>query len=1225
MERLKYKKGIYNNNSIEWFDDLSKTWILDDSIYYIGSYIYDINNVKQGESEHWAGDVNDPKNNEKEKEKARIVAEKDDYKKLYEVFSRRDNDFKPSITITECLQKQFLLTGDKIFHLFRKEGKNCCETIISLDSDLPLSTEEYNYQHEQISDIHSLLSEKGRKNISDIESSLAFHYKLIKEANDSHIYFFPSVLDLASTFLFNVSTVISPSELMASDLNSVQVGLQISTSSLMSDTVRYLHKLAQNEAIKSAKVAIMSRNMSHNLGSHVMSYLKHHLSSVKDMLNDGVLSNFFNNEQELIDLIRESKWKNREENVKKDTNGKQDVLDSIDKSALPFLVGLGQFISYLQERQDFIATIATDYVPYYSSVNFKDFVYDELNIDKRYNRHPDRKNQKPDNILLGNIARSEGLGRLTCPTDGEKASLSDIVLKFRTTFTGDPVVRIDAKKNMDEVDPLDWYENDAAVERAKEELKEMRDYDFSLPGGIVGRQALFSIIENVIRNAAKHGNWRTKGKLELTIDIFSRQDVLNENPDKWLCDRLRDDRPDDESLSLKEVLKRYYCVDNLKSNNDLFFVTLTDNLCISTKSLHSLRKALIEKYVDDETSRMINANKGIKEMRISAAWLRSIDDKADNYVCNMENYDKGDKSWLKEGEQWNKVPPVLYVRMSKDVDNEKHLQYIFGIVRPQKIAFISPTFANISDEVNSILSKKAWKVFTPKDYVEYINKSFDFIVYDDSLKEVNEEYYDRIRRYSPHHFIKLSDLVANLSENNQDSDRYEQAKSIFDQIKGWINGEKVITDAHKKLDAALLLLYKLLSQWDNNEMIYIHDETAQMEYNKYQPDENTDEGERKTDNVTFKISESHAKYRYVTHLEEKEQFRRYVIDKKSEVFGSENEEEEDKREFVFSEGITGNNSTDRLVRNEKLTETWFFKHLYAMKQKVAIFDERMFSKAFGLEETDFTSYKIEGWDNSNEKVNDNKKRLKEKYPEYKDIIDRANSPQNINIILNKYRMEVDKNLDKGLMSARNHIGATFAYKNIYVFSILRSIENPHIFNLYGYNPNNFPESNFADCVKLASISWVEERDDDPKLIITPYTGVDVSLLKNFNFISIHQGLLDKLYGVFGIKENSQAKEILTRDFYAYFTGDDNKTQNSEEKTEKSEKCNIISMDTILYKDENGVIHFYLPGMIIHSGRSKPSEYDMPQQLPFIPFSAIEHAVLDCKYSLVELLKSARYE
>ena len=150
-----------------------------------------------------------------------------------------------------------------------------------------------------------------------------------------------------------------------------------------------LQENARREAIKSAKAAIMSRNMSHNIGSHVMSYLKQHLGSVKDIVADGILSDLINGENELA-----KKLENTTENT-----------------TLPFLMGLGHFISYIQERQDFIATIATDYIPYFGNVNFKDTIYDELNPDKRAERHTERTNGKTDNILLGNIARSEGLGR----------------------------------------------------------------------------------------------------------------------------------------------------------------------------------------------------------------------------------------------------------------------------------------------------------------------------------------------------------------------------------------------------------------------------------------------------------------------------------------------------------------------------------------------------------------------------------------------------------------------------------------------------------------------------------------------------------------------------------------------------------------------------------------------------------------------------------------------
>ena len=46
---------------------------------------------------------------------------------------------------------------------------------------------------------------------------------------------------------------------------------------------------------------------------------------------------------------------------------------------------------------------------------------------------------------------------------------------------------------------------------------------------------------------------------------------------------------------------------------------------------------------------------------------------------------------------------------------------------------------------------------------------------------------------------------------------------------------------------------------------------------------------------------------------------------------------------TFIEGITGNNSTDRLIRQTNWTEEWKYKHLAAGLLRVAIFDERIFS------------------------------------------------------------------------------------------------------------------------------------------------------------------------------------------------------------------------------------------------------------------------------------------
>lgn len=1030
---------------------------------------------------------------------------------------------------------------------------------------------------------------------------------------------------------FNIT---NPSGLNHNDfINSIKALFQDINKALVNFAFNYtfnigllLQKRSKEEAIKSAKAAIMSRNMSHNLGSHVMAYLKHHLSSVKDMLNDQILSQLFVDEKDLQSLfndpeafskkllkrIKNCHAKKEDSKVDGDKRGEVqtdsilsqtvsknevDVKPSVSSSegdlishvALPFLVGLGQFISYLQERQDYIATVATDYVPYYSTVNFKDFIYDELNNDKRYARHPDRQNLKPDNILLGNIARSEGLGRSTSTTSSneDNSSLHDIVLKFRTTFNGDPVEKIE----MPPVNPADYYK-DVEVGTAKRELEEMRKYDVSLPGGIVGRQAVFSIIENVVRNAAKHGNWRDVGKLELTIDIFSKDDVIDNVEDEKL-EILRkrffdNDAAGEHSLSLKEVLKKYYCHENTE-DNDYFFITLTDNLPFPTlgadaengivpSALCSLRKALIEDYVDDN-NQIKNSNKGMKEIRISSAWLRSIEDNSNLFVYNEDDCMLEDGLW---GEPKTHTPPVVFVRLSKREKEQCHLQFIICLVRPQRVAVISNgCFSELSKGTNMLLHNKFWKSFSPREFIDYDNKSFDIVVYDDfPEKKLEESISSKREKGQPCEEEKTS-LAKMASEREsirlKASSRFIRLSELeideraaFDQLRNDIHNDTLSEDDITKAE---IMLYRHLSGWDGKEMILIDDGRAANHFNEQCKD--TSKSQNLSDKIAFGNECLNAKYRYLTHLEDREKFMEHIIlDKEDYV-----------KQFVFSEGITGNNSTDRLVRNEELTEIWFYKHLRAMKQKVAIFDERIFSKAFGLEESDFSK---DFFDDP-------------KFSKYKNESDERKRQ-----IMKKFGVD-SRITDTLTIDTKNHIGITYDFKRVRVFSIIRSNEKKDSFSLYGCRLKKDNLDGFSECIKYATLSW---NDAKMELIVTPNAdkslGISNEDYSGFDAVSIHQGLLDKLYELFNIKYNSTARERLTRDFYRAFVGD---------------KQIISFPDSI----NEGLTHYFLPGMTIHSGRSKPSEYDMPQHLPFIPFSAIEHAVMDCKFSLIELLDSARYE
>ena len=877
----------------------------------------------------------------------------------------------------------------------------------------------------------------------------------------------------------------------------------------------HLQERARKESLKSAKSAIMSRNMSHNLGSHVMAYVKQHLNSVNGMIRDNVLSSIFQNQEEFELFFKYmSEHHARFQEFKKS-----------DELALPFFVGLGQFISYLQERQDFIATIATDYIPYYSTVNFKDFVYDELNPDKRYERHKDRKDMRPDNILLGNIARSEGLGRKITPSIGGQEHISDIVLKFRE-FNGDS--------------PKDNTE-------AEKSLRSMRGYNVSLPGGVVGRQAIFSIVENVIRNAAKHGNWRDVGKLALTFDIYTT------NNQEDLERMSSNDNFDASSLSLREVVNKFYRPAD--DADDLYIVTLTDNLAFDNVGLIKLRQALAEDFVDD-FGEMKNSNKGIKEMRISAAWLRSISDEAD---CTFR-YPRTNKeqAWLDEkgwGVRKNKSAPVLYARISVERNSGiciPHLQYIFCLPIPRKVAIVSDSFSMLTEENRRLLVKQNWRAYTTDEFKRVKNKSFEFILLDDISGQ-----YTKLRPITSSRLLSISEVPG--------------ISGIVKQVaSGIINTEDVLRN-----------LYKFTSDYSEGEKISILDKTT---YGNCYKDKTAIQrvipelgSYYQKGNVLISDGVKVEPYVYRTHHESLSEFVSYMNN--SAFIGN-----------LYVEGISGSNSTDRLVRNESLDEEWFYKHLHAMKSKVAVFDERIFSKIYGKEESDFSSipsiseYNLESM----------REEYAQLYPEMELDILYMTSEELMDFILEKLRGHYDKEE----VITDSHLGLAYEQKGISVYTLMRSKDDNSAFNLVGLlrGQTDTDQSFKCVCGTVAELRWIDNR------LTVSFRNMNIA--KCYDHFSIHQGLLDKLYEAFGIRNNPFLKEQLTLDFYRVFA--------------KNNGTDAILID----ETDNS---WFLPKMCIHSGRSKPGYVDMPQKLPFIQYAAIEHAVMDCKYSLVELLDFARYE
>ena len=293
------------------------------------------------------------------------------------------------------------------------------------------------------------------------------------------------------------------------------IGLQITYNSMFQIAYE-LSETARLESIKSAIAAIMSRNMSHNLGSHFISNTKNYFSALIDQGGDSVAN----------------------------------------------YRGVKHALQYIQERMDFIATVTSSDIYPFGAVNAKAQFFDELTPDDFGKRHDERSY----NFLLDYLVLSEKISKRSWLGDGSVLSAGDYCMHLQ-------IGHWDGEGN-----PTYWNpESNSDEENVKRD--EILRLNFAIPGGILGRHALLSIVENIIRNSAKHGQGKFKDD-KFVIRMLYRYDqhrlVIFDNK---------------EDKHIKNT------VEGLKSR---------------LKNIHLLKNGQLD-----------HDNKGLKEMLVSAIWLQN--------------------------------------------------------------------------------------------------------------------------------------------------------------------------------------------------------------------------------------------------------------------------------------------------------------------------------------------------------------------------------------------------------------------------------------------------------------------------------------------------------------------------------------------------------------------------------------------------------------------------
>lgn len=328
------------------------------------------------------------------------------------------------------------------------------------------------------------------------------------------------------------------------------------------------------QGISAAVAAIMSRNMSHNIGSHVLSYIVNEYAlhdkgdlakQLRKVIEDDIVGSIVN---QVLD------WKNESHSNEKIKTSIPNLMKR-KRGIDDFIQNNRYLLKYLKDRMDFIATVLT-YVPSCTTMDFaRDFIGRET-VENESQKSPESINfdaklrtrmthGKPENsffgdmnLLLNYICFSEKIG-------GHNITREKIHIS------------------------LDPYRFPIPV---------------AIPGGAIGKQAFYTIVENIVRNCAKHGARFLVGEDCLKFGI--------QLPDVEMIDTTADSAD---------------CQNYEYDRNDLLRVSITDNVGNATSDsddVRRLREALEEEIVDGKGN-LVRENLGLKEMKVAAAFLRGVD------------------------------------------------------------------------------------------------------------------------------------------------------------------------------------------------------------------------------------------------------------------------------------------------------------------------------------------------------------------------------------------------------------------------------------------------------------------------------------------------------------------------------------------------------------------------------------------------------------------------
>lgn len=611
----------------------------------------------------------------------------------------------------------------------------------------------------------------------------------------------------------------------------------------------------KNASQKSAIAAIMSRQMSHNLGSHVIPGTRYEIKK-----------NF----------------------LKKD-------IDGIDR-----------LLQYLQERMDFISMIVntSEEEKLYGSLNLKAHILDELAMDGPAIRHNNAKN--PDqsrqnetattNFILRHIIKSENFYRFESLTSPEidKNKNDDIFSDDKENKAVEiQIIQLQKEKNEFA------YKKFTSVSNGDNPSSPFSKTDFAVPYGVNGRHAFLNILEDFIRNSAKHNKEELKDlkSLIFTILVQTKKDLGSVIPS-------------DQILSNSQILD--------KIGDDEYLITIFSNKKSHLNELADIKHAFSKLKLLNDTGSVNQENKGLKEILICLAWLKNkMKD-----LSIIENQVNGN-DFIELGLE-NSLCNFALVKnpIKNDVD---HLALRFTL-KKYRFAYI--------------ITQKEFDSFFETDYKLNYSDIFQlpsaeiYLLHPEISK--SDDYKEKVSQLkkSIPKLLELDYVLKNINEGQVKKELNELLHKNEDDYIKKINSTEIPfnIEIQTEIMKAYIMQTHNLTENEFPKLYIVREGQNPEKSNKYAGE---NEGlvirQAKDDftNINLDISRNKKVLLFRNHNDEPGQFKTAYDGLKGKI-------------PAFMEGISGNNFTYNLVISNVITELEYYKIVDSSLTKIAIIDERIF-------------------------------------------------------------------------------------------------------------------------------------------------------------------------------------------------------------------------------------------------------------------------------------------